>query len=745
MCSVRNTQQFHSQNVPCASREVSANKRTLARVARCALAATMWLTGTHTIGAELAAATTVDRNNPIVSAPETSKRAAIIEEIIVTSDYRQSSLDKFTGSAAVIDAATISQRGATHVEELLGGVANLNATAGSSRARFYQIRGIGERSQFAEPLNPSVGLLLDGVDFSGLGTAATTFDVAQVELLRGPQGTRYGANALAGLISVQSHAPNATPELSLQSEVADYGTYSIGAAGGGPVGSDQLLYRLAVQQHRSNGYIDNRTVSRKHTNDFNELTSRGRLRWLPSDPLTVDVIAGFVDVDNGYDAFSLDNNRKTLSDQPGKDAQRSRYLTLSTHWDATPAFALISQISAEHSNSDYGYDEDWTFVGFHPDGYTSTDRYRRDRHSASAELRIVSTPDGALLGGTTDWLGGVYVIRESVALQRSYVFFTALFDSKFTTHRAAAFAETRMHLSPAWTLTTGLRLESRRADYKDSEAVRFSPNESLWGGNITLSYESPSYERNAGTLLYATVARGYKAGGFNTDGTLPGNLRQYQDERALNIEAGAKGALLDGALIYRLALFNMLRRDVQIASSTTIVRADNSAEFIDYVGNAANGRNRGIELETDYRPIEPLRLFSSIGLLNTEYQKFVNARGARLDGRDQAQAPRYTFSVGVEYQIAPQWKLRLEDEGKAGYFFDDSNNTRAHSYRLLGARLNYEAKRWHVALWGKNLLDEKYQTRGFFFGNDPRIGYADHSYTQLGEPRRVGVTASLDL
>ena len=78
---------------------------------------------------------------------------------------------------------------------------------GSGRARFFQIRGIGERSQFGDPLNHSVGILIDNVDFSGAGTAATLFDVEQVEILRGPQGTRYGANALAGLINIKTKGP----------------------------------------------------------------------------------------------------------------------------------------------------------------------------------------------------------------------------------------------------------------------------------------------------------------------------------------------------------------------------------------------------------------------------------------------------------------------------------------------------------------------------------------------------------
>ena len=95
-------------------------------------------------------------------------------------------------------------------------IPNVNYSKGSSRARYFQIRGIGERGQFDEPLNSSVGLLIDGIELSGIGTVATLFDVKQIEVLRGPQGTLYGANALAGLINVVTNKPTDIFESNLE-------------------------------------------------------------------------------------------------------------------------------------------------------------------------------------------------------------------------------------------------------------------------------------------------------------------------------------------------------------------------------------------------------------------------------------------------------------------------------------------------------------------------------------------------
>ena len=125
-----------------------------------------------------------------------------IEEIVVTATLREDTLGSTASSVGVVTADEIAARGAAHLEEILAAVPNVNYASGASRARYYQIRGIGERGQFDEPLNSSVGLVVDGVDLSGIGTVAMLTDVEQVEVLRGPRGTLYGANALAGLINV---------------------------------------------------------------------------------------------------------------------------------------------------------------------------------------------------------------------------------------------------------------------------------------------------------------------------------------------------------------------------------------------------------------------------------------------------------------------------------------------------------------------------------------------------------------
>src|SRR5210317_1605730 len=175
-----------------------------------------------------------------------------IDEIVVTADFRERPAQEMATSVTVLSGDFIREAAQQHFEELVNTVPNLNWSGDGHRARYFQIRGIGELEQYEGAPNPSVGFLIDDIDFSGIGTVATLFDMESVEVLRGPQGSRYGANALAGLIYMQSAAP--TPEWSgqLRLSAADDDAFSAGLAVGGPLGAgDELLFRASAHRHES--------------------------------------------------------------------------------------------------------------------------------------------------------------------------------------------------------------------------------------------------------------------------------------------------------------------------------------------------------------------------------------------------------------------------------------------------------------------------------------------------------------
>jgi|TARA_B110000971_G_scaffold63087_1_gene64459 outer membrane receptor protein involved in Fe transport len=658
----------------------------------------------------------------------------VIEEVIVTGEFRDTSVSQLAASVSVL-LPEQNGESVSHLEEILGRAPNVNFSSGGSRARFFQVRGIGERGQFSEPLNASVGLLVDGVDLSGIGTAATLADVSQVEVFRGPQGTVFGANALAGLINVVT--PDVADELSgsVDFGLGNYSAIDLGGVLSGPI-NDRVGFRISAHQYKDDGFIDNTRLGRDNTDNHDETTVRGKVAG-DLDQGGWQVVFGSINVDNGYDAFSLDNDRNTRSDEPGSDTQESKYLGFKLDHNLNEKVALDASIAYVSSNIDYGYDEDWTFAGFDVDGYTATDLYSRDVDTATLDLRLLSRAGEGLGAGKVDWVVGFYAFDRQVDLTRQYTYLEDNFTSDFDVDRLALYGEVSSELAAGLRISVGLRAEEHSANYSDSESVSFAPDDNLLGGRILL--EKVLADEN---LLYASLTRGYKSGGFNTSGSLDADLRLYDPETLWNLELGYKGSLLEDRLSLRAAVFRMQRRDVQTATSITRVRPNGSSEFIDYVGNAAEGINQGFEFELAFQASDRLQLSASLGLLDTQFEDYIDGSGQNLDGRDQAQAPSYQFYLSGDYQIAQDWALNINVEGKDDYYFSDSHAERSSSYELLNASIGYSTERWDFSLWGRNLADTDYFVRGFFFGNDPRDGYTARGFTQLGAPRQFGVSAS---
>ena len=659
-------------------------------------------------------------------------------EIVVTADLRQSTTMETSSSLTIVSEQVIEARSAQHFEDILNVIPNVNFASGSNRARFFQIRGIGERSQFVNPINPSVGVLIDDVDFSGAGTIATLMDVKQVEVLRGPQGTRYGANALAGLINFSTNEPDETFHSSVKLSAGEYGTQTAGVVLNVPI-SETLLSRFVVESHESDGYVDNDFLGSDTTNDRDELTARAKFSWQVKENWSLDLSLAAIDIDNGYDAFSLDNNRHTLSDEPGFDRQDSTYASLKSSW-MLEAMAIELLWNQSDSDLDYGYDEDWSFTGIHPWGYTSTDYYLRERDTSSAEIRLLSNDSSRIFSDTTDWVVGLYYLSSNEELQRQYTFLPADFLSDYDFDTLAIFSQLDVALSNRMTLGVGLRVEKRDTEYNDSEGVTFSPDDSFRGGKIALEYLIGD-----NTLTYGSVARGYKAGGFNIDGSLDADLRSFDEEYLIEYELGVKTLLANERVALQLALFFDDRHDQQIKSSLVRARPDGSTEFIDYIGNAAEGTNRGVEVDVNWTVSNNLNVNANAGWLDAEFDEFINEFGEDLSGRDQAHAPAYTYSLNVSYGKGP-WFARVSADGKDDFFFSDRHSVKSKRYTLYNASIGFESEQWKVTLWGRNLTDKDYYVRGFgSFGNDPRNFYVTEPYFQYGEPRVTGVTLLLTL
>ena len=686
---------------------------------------------------------------PLMSAPFSANADdSDIEKIVVTGDFQRETIQTLSASASLLSEEEISLRGASYLDEILGSAANVNFTAGASRGRFIQIRGVGLRSQFVDPINPSVGLVIDGINYSGLGGSSLLFDIDQVEIYRGPQGTRFGADGMAGMIQMQSAKATSDPSLKLHLGAGTYNSHEAGLAASTGL-TDDTTARVSYFRRKSDGYVDNLYLN-ESTQNQDEQVARFKLISQLTENLNTELNFHYIDINNGYDAFTLDNSRDSVADEPGQDNQKSYAVGIANTYTGFDKFDVSLNVSAIDSELLYSYDEDWVCndinepqlcaAGLHPWGYSSTDIYNRDRDDQSANLQFNDK--------TGNWVAGLYYQNRDVDLERQYTWLASPFASTYETSNIALYGQVATPIGPKTTLITGLRVEQYQGDYTDSNGFIQETDDVMLGGKVALEYQV--IDR---TMIYASITRGYKAGGINSEAlakakdeglNLDANFFQqhtsFDPEYLWSGEFGVKGSSLDDALTLRLAAFYMHRDDIQLKAWQV-----EGQQFTGYVDNASSGSNYGLEIEGNYRLTDNLLLTGSAGYLDTEIDNFVTQSGLNQDGREQAQSPKYQYAFTARYNFTNAFYAMVGIEGKDDYYFSDSHNSKAPNSNLVNLSFGYDADMWSVRAWARNVFDEAVPTRGFEFGNDPLDGYETHTYTQLGEPRVAGITFTLEL
>jgi outer membrane receptor protein involved in Fe transport len=693
-----------------------------------------------------------------------------LQEIIVTATLRSAPAVDVPASVTVLDAATLRDAGRTNFADVLGLIPNLNWAGDTSLPRYFQLRGIGELQQYQGAPNPSVGFLIDDVDFSGLGTAGTLYDLDQIDVLRGPQATRYGANALAGLIYLRSAEPTDSPYGRVDLDGGDYGTQAQGAVVSGPIDALDSGFRLAAQRYYTNGYYHNLYLNRDDTNRQDEYTVRAKWLYAPSERLRVELTVMNIDIDNGYDAFSIDNSRNTESDQPGVDSQHSTGVSMRAHYLASDTIGFTAIATYARSIIKYSYDGDWgNPVLWAPVAavYQYAEIQNRDRITKTLELRLGSEASRGF-----GWLAGLYASQLDESLNDLSLGddqplgtpvdpandqYDDVIASGYRARNLAVFSELDGDFASDLRWSLGLRGERWSANYQGTttdflgtntgytnapvtataiESVTpasLSPVNDLWGGHLSLTYKL-----DAGESLYGTVTRGYKAGGFNLSQGLLANQLAFNPESDINVEMGCKADLFGHRLQFSADIFYLYRRDAQILTSFQS-NPQNPDLFVYYTGNAASGHNEGLEGDVEWRAAERLTLGGNLGLLQTHFENFVQqgATGAILlsVSRELANAPHWQAAVNATYRDQRGPFARLDVTGMGSYYFDlPPNETTSTAYGLVNTKIGWETARWSVDLSGRNLANKRYPVRGFYFGDVPP-NFPNEVYIQLGDPR----------
>ena len=676
-----------------------------------------------------------------------------IEEVVVKGSWREKSANQEDSSFILFSSKNVKAQSMKHFEQLSFLVPNLNFAASDSRARYFQIRGIGERSGYQGTPNSSVGLLIDDIDYSGQGGIATTFDVNQIEVFRGPQGARIGANALAGLIYIQTKDPTDTFEATSEATIGTYGTKSTGIALGGPLDQNSnITYRIALRKDQADGFRKNYFLKRSDTSRKDETTRRLKVNWQLAGNTKIKFLISQVDLNDPADIWTIDGSLNTLSDRPGMDSQKTNSYGMKI-FHSFDRFELQSFTSSTDTDVIFSYDADWGNADSHfPYVYDYFSETLRGRKSFNQEFRAVSNSANFLKDSFLEWvIGANYLELKETNLKNDDGLYGDPADpygpyasassssSRYKSSNFSVFGSLDYLLSAALKFSIGLRWEDWEADYSDSLNELFNPSDNMSGGKISLIKTMTN-----GTNVYASLAKGYKQGAFNLGLGLDANSTDrnlaYDPEFLINYELGINTKLLNSKINFNGVLFYSYREDQQVLISTQTDPSDpNTFSFL--TQNAAEGVNHGLEINMDIDINEFVTAFLNLGMLKTEIKNWQSRQD--LEGRAQAHAPKRSYAFGLNWVPTSHTYLAIDFTGKSSFYYSDSHDNKSKSYVLTNLNLGYVKNNWNYELWARNIFDEYYSVRGFYFGNEAP-NFIDTLYERHGDPRSIGLSIRYD-
>jgi len=677
-----------------------------------------------------------------------------IEEVIVQGNWRETRLIEEDSSVLVLSSKETQSAPIKHFENLSYLIPNLNFAASDSRARHFQIRGIGERSGYERTPNSAVGFLVDDIDYSGQGGIATTFDVDQIEVHRGPQGSRIGSSAMAGLIYIKTKEP--TKEFEGVSEITTgaYGTRNVGIAFGGSAQDDNedFTYRIALRKDYSDGFRKNLYSGRSDASKKDESTFRLKANWEINSESTIKFLMTQIDLDDPADIWTIDGSLNTLSDRPGMDSQKTDAYGIK-FFHETDNFEFQSLTSVTDTNVVLSYDADWGNSATHaPYIYDYFSETQRKRETFSQEFRFLSNLADLDVNKRSEWVLGLHFFEsKETNLKNDDGIYGDPLDpygpyisessstSKFSVDNFSIFGNLNYLINDSTTFSLGARWEDSESTYSDSFGESFNLSDKISGGKLSINKILKQ-----DTNIFISIARGYNQGGFNLNlGLDPNSINSnlyYDPEFLTNYELGLNSKIVNLNMNLAAVIFHSDRKDQQVLISTQVDPTDpNTFTFL--TQNAAEGTNNGIELEIDFQLSDNLDIFINFGLLKTQIKNWKSRPD--LQGRAQAHAPEKSYAIGFNWNLTEQSNLSFDVVGKSSFYYSDSHNNRSKSYFLTNLSYSYFSGQWTYSIWGRNIFDEYYSTRGFYFGNEAP-NFIDTLYERHGDPRHMGVTVRYD-
>ncbi|MEM8982644.1 MAG: TonB-dependent receptor [Pseudomonadota bacterium] len=715
-----------------------------------------------------------------------------IDEIVVTGTKRNLSLQDTQTSVALVTSEMIEEQALFNVEDIIIRTANVS-TDGSGALNNLSIRGVTLVGIGFTGTGATSNVYVDGSpnSFNANQGASNLWDVAQVEILRGPQSTVQGRNALAGAVIINTADPEYDfgADVRLLAGTEDNRQYS--AMVTGPIIEDQLAFRLAVDQREIDFGVTNLDTG-NNTRFRDELTARAKLLWEPSERARLELIWSYTDTEFGefnQVVAPVQATDPTFADfDPFGDVTfgaRERFefntvtrFTLDTQFELSDNWTLYGLATFEDSQRDTDFGTSFG-TGDAPD---ETYQY---------ELRAAFD-----YGKWTGWIGAYYFDSSgsfrgifnfspatfgipTVPADGFVIFDTNQFDE---TINQAIFADVTYELNERWAFNVGARFDDEEfTDTGTAGTSELGPNgctiapfvPGLGGLPCSAIFPAPSSDAPEpakfdaflprGSVIYSideqksvsfTVAQGYRAGGsyLFSSPTVPPETRTFDPEFLTNYEFAFRSAWPQHDLVFNANLFYSDWEDQQVT-----IPGPSGGLFDADTLNVGSAKLFGLEAEVRQTLSDSVNWFATVGYVETQFTDFpfaIDSNGdpinpanpvfANLRGNDFNSAPRISVAVGLAYENELGWFA----SGTASYTgeqYSDVTNleqNRVDAYTIVNARAGYRNDNWSVSVFADNLFDERFVGRQGLFSvatSDGLVTANTGPFFAVNDPRVVGV------
>ncbi len=687
-----------------------------------------------------------------------SSEAESLNEVTVTAQKREELIQEIPLSITSLSYQAVEESRIQNANDITAIAPNLYAADPGDRRTVTSIRGIVTTSY-----DPAIATYIDGVNQFNLDTYITQlFDIERIEVLRGPQGTLSGRNAMGGVINIITKSPENVASAFGEVTVGNYGHQRYLAGIRLPLIKNKLFFGAVTLHEESDGFYQNEFNDTNYDEQKN-FSGNYYLTYLINStwdlklnfkhfsaknegafPLVIGIDAAF---ENPY---SLNQNQVTTMDDNTYNAS----LVLE-HKGQNLNFS--SQTSYQRN---YRYYEEALDADFSPlDAVTIFNNYGKDWNNVKVATQEFKFSSPAGTENRLEWTAGTYMFYQESPVKQATQFgqdatllgledvnFSLINTSETTAKGIAFFGQGNYMLTEKLDIIAGLRYDYEQkeqrilVEYQRNEdaqpSFEFQPDTSATANFDALSPKvGLSYKVAEDNLLYFTYSKGFRAGGLTPLSSDPSQppLFQFEPEFSNNFELGTKNVFLDNRFVLNATLFYMNVNDVQVP---TLVLPD----AVTLIRNTGKLTSKGVEIEARALLTKGLELSYDFGFTDAEYASFnlaVDGGEIDLENKKQIFTPNVTSLLALQYKS----KLGINDDfqffvrGEWKYlgeqYFDLANTLQQDPYSLFNANVGFSWKELKATFWSRNILDQRYISYGYNFG-------AVH----LGNPATYGISLS---